>query len=443
MECSFQIKLTQANLKGGTVSKLTLFVDNTEHSEPVIPIRWCVDKSVLDELKAQDVLRPFLFISVRHEENEDPYYHREVKRVLVPLDQGMEYIELDRAGKHSLNAVIVWTRYVSWLKDQARVWNSDIRESSLYRYVEDLNVKVFDPTGLKEVEVRGGGEWIRPIKLVQGVTASISVVIPREFFAKEPSAWEQWWVNLWFANTPFDQCAFRKRRILAYSVQPPTVLLWVTLVGVIRLLSGVFSTFVGITGINWGAILHPFLQDTSDVLPENRNRSYFKHSRNIFLYNKWGGTRPWYVRWLQPPRVVVIGSLAWVINYFGLWGIAAKVGVLAGIVLALAYAVTLLRLLVRWVANRKPAWKLPSFAFLAETESAHEKRMRKEGEKIHKREEKLRLELERKYSTEFSHVACIGKPLPVSVGALPKRNQTVHLRFRALKARVCRPFARA
>lgn len=424
------------------MSKLTLFVDNTEHSEPVIPIRWCVDRSVLDWLKRNDVLKPFLFISVRHEENEDPYYHREVKRVLVPLDQGMEYIELNRAGKHSLNAVIVWTSYVSWLKDQTRYWNSDIRESSLYRYVDDLNAKVFDPTGLKEVEVRGSGEWIRPIKLARDVTASISVVIPREFFAKEPSAWEQWWVNLWFDNTPFDQCAFRRRRILAYSVQPPTVLLWITLVGVIRFLSGAFSAFVGITGINWSAILHPFLQDTSDVLPENKNRSYFKHSRNIFLYDKRGVPRPWYVRWLQPPRVVAIGLLAWVINHFGYWDIAIKVGFLAGIVLALAYVVVLFRELIRLVA-RKASWKLPFFTFLVETESAYEKRMRKEGEKKHKQEERLRLELEHKYNTEFSHVACIGKPLPVSVEALPKRKQTVHLRFKALKARVCRPFARA
>jgi len=56
-------------------------------------------------------------------------------------------------------------------------------------------------------------------------------------------------------------------------------------------------------------------------------------------------------------------------------------------------------------------------------------------------EEKLTTEQVQRRYDEWSYLACEGKPLRVEVRALPRNRQTIYLRFKDFKAKVCKPFA--
>ncbi len=57
----------------------------------------------------------------------------------------------------------------------------------------------------------------------------IDLDLPKECFAKEPSVTEKKWVNFFFRQKAVDQCEFRRRRILAYTVQPIAFLVFAVL----------------------------------------------------------------------------------------------------------------------------------------------------------------------------------------------------------------------
>src|SRR4051812_9369593 len=85
---------------------LRLSAPNDKQQEACVPVRWCVSKDVLETLEKDNVKEPLLFISITHNK-------REVDRVLVPLEQMMEYIQLRHAGINTLHAFIVWSDYES------------------------------------------------------------------------------------------------------------------------------------------------------------------------------------------------------------------------------------------------------------------------------------------------------------------------------------------
>jgi hypothetical protein len=58
------------------------------------------------------------------------------------------------------------------------------------------------------------------------------------------------------------------------------------------------------------------------------------------------------------------------------------------------------------------------------------------------REEALRRASEAKFDRQYQEMVCPGVPLTASIKALPSSRRTLHLRFDALKKRVCKPFAR-
>ena len=401
---------------------LTLFVENAGHSEPVVPVRWCVSKDILEVLKTHGVKKPYLLLSVLQKKEHG--YHREVARKLAPLEQGLEYIEFGTSGEHVVNAIIVWAAADTfWMKD--RILS---RSGRKYREEAYSDSGAFETWWLSNLSERKYKAW-QSVQYL-GDTAEINIIIGTEFFAEEPSAIESWWVNLWYRNQPFDQCEFRRRRIVAYTVQPPLVLVWMVFSVLNRLRFLAWLLFLGNRGIKLTPIIHPFMNDKGDVCSK-----VISAENSVFVTDENGEDRPWYIQLLWPPAVTVIALVAWIVNHYHVWDWTILVLTIFGVGIVLGHALFMLRDLLFKDAVDEGTNK---YRLEREREQAHFLKKQAAEEKKRVAEEK-RLTL--LYEGDMQFVACTGAPLTASVAALPKERRTVHLRFHELKAKVCRPFA--
>lgn len=84
----------------------------------------------------------------------------------------------------------------------------------------------------------------------------LPVTMPAEVFAPEPPAWEQAWVNRLFGSSPADQCGYRRRQIFAYLVQP---FLWLAMAALrlTVLVAGVLGFAARPSRLAFNDVLHP------------------------------------------------------------------------------------------------------------------------------------------------------------------------------------------
>lgn len=366
-----------------------LFVESTNLHSPVAAIRWCVDKNTINKLKELGKSNPYmLFVVARENDGE----FKKVDHKVVPLDQAMEYLEFHSEGKHRIFGCLVWggtkkelTRYLG----------------SFYHY-----------NGVELVDSEGN--FHKPANYTHSDLnfGSVDVVVPDGYFAKEPAAWERWWVNLWYESKPVNQCHFRRRRLLAYSVQPPVILVYVLFKGLVLLGQILLLTLCGIRETKYGAFLHPFTYGLDwDCVPYEKSSVFVKDSSGndrhpiFFLF----------MPMVQIVLLVLVGAVKLLLGWLGLSIGSALLWFLAinAIVILATFAVNMMGGLDK--------------LFPAETE---EQRLARK-----------KLELERLYA-EYQDMVCSGVPLQPNVSALPSQRRTFHLRFQEFKSKVCLPFAR-
>jgi hypothetical protein len=404
---------------------LRLFTDNVEHSEPVIPIRWCVDRKALDKLKELGVLKPFLFISIQLQGEGEDAQPREVLRKLVPLERAMEYIELNHAGRHIIRAFIVWAEN---FKNEIRLLVDVLTERRRGDYVNHLYQSDGSLRGTQP------NHLLSPNYFLDGTQGKLEVSVGKEFFAPEPSAREKQWVNLWFGDGAFDQCEFRRRRFVAYTIQPFVVPIWAVLVVLFRAVIAGLSAFLGVKGVDFSPILHPFRDSLSDIRPgyhRSYGDKYFTTDDNYYWTDKNGESRSRFFLLLYPPFLTVLAVVLYFIDRFQIWNLALRLGVLVAVIVLLSVVSISVAKRIDPILDKQ--FKKMQVKKMVGT--ASEKR---KPAKLDPQAEALRV----MYETELQFVACDGSTLPAKVTALPKSRQTVHLRFQDFKAKVCRPFAR-
>lgn len=372
-----------------------LFVESTNLHSPVAAVRWCVDKNTVNKLKELGVSNPYmLFVVARENDGE----FRKVDHRVVPLDQAMEYLEFHGGGKHRIFGCLVWQHGTKTKKE-------------LTRHLEYFYLYNDNETGSVDSE----GNFHKPYEYTHSDLdfGSVDVVVPDGYFAKEPAAWEKWWVNLWYESKPVNQCHFRKRRLLAYSVQPPVILVYVLFKGLVLLGQILLLTLCGIRETKYGAFLHPFTYGLDwDCVPYEKSSVFVKDSSGndrhpiFFLF----------MPMVQIVLLVLVGAVKLLLGWLGLSIGSALLwflGINAVVILAV-FAVNMMG----GLDNLLPP---------AETEE--------------QRLARRKLELERLYA-EYQDMVCSGVPLQPSVSALPSQRRTFHLRFQELKSKVCLPFAR-
>jgi hypothetical protein len=168
----------------------------------------------------------------------------ETDRYICPLERGITCIPLKRPGKNKILSTIIWRedgniRIIKkeLLPRSAYVWKV---ENGLISSKEVLHkVRVLDYSKKKFRGEKNNCDYILTDNILRlSSQTEIEVIMPENvnFFAKEPPTWKLKWINLWFKNLPEDQCQYRKRCLIAYTIQPPIVFLWFVLTTLFRLM---------------------------------------------------------------------------------------------------------------------------------------------------------------------------------------------------------------
>ena len=224
---------------------LQLLIQNPGSADPVLPIGWCMQPKTLETIERHKIQNPHLLIVVARKtpcwrypkgkgsDGVTVYDYEEVRRVLVPLAQGLEYVPVNKAGAYKVFATIV---------------GDD-------RSVDDL--RSYWMGGGRRNILTINGDFTPPGACLR--EAAIDVEVGAEFFAHEPPEWERMWVDLWHLTPSKDECQFRRRKFFfAYTLQPFVMAVVGLLIAVARLLGAALLLLGGYRDITWRGIPHPF-----------------------------------------------------------------------------------------------------------------------------------------------------------------------------------------
>ncbi len=370
---------------------LNLFVKESESASSVIPVQWTISEDVLEFLKDRGVQNPHLLIVVAKGDYE-------MNRYLTPLEAGMEYIEFSKAGEQRLLASIVWPE-----SSVGKMKNFFLTRSSSSSYEN----KVLDYDGdLRSSFYSNNLE-----------RAELKINVSEQFFAPEPMDWEKKWVNLWYETKPVNQCQFRRRRMVAYTVQPFAVLARLGVTTLARMTAAAFYLSFGMRRINFKAIFHPWNYECRDVWADVRDYD------SVFFRDKDGKEHPFYFAALAPFSLAAMAGIAlFAVNSLGL-GIVLQLALMmakgigyligGGLLLKMGARVTasllgyekgaLSRWTQKWIDRFVDAW-----------------------------EKRMALAWQEKYDNQYKALLTQDAP----------REKTLMLRYKGLKSMVCRPFAR-
>lgn len=233
-------------------------------NNPTIAIRFCLDpadRAKIAELKDQDI-RVLLVVA---------YENKQEDRQVVPLAQLVTYVGFRYPGKHRVLARLVWSDTMQNIENI--LLEKPLRNHFEWKVLDnehnDFKENLPSCIGFK------GESW-----QIQGDDFEIEV--PREYFAKEPPAWLKRWANLWHKYSPDNQCEFRRRAILAFSVKWIAVLFFLICRTVGALLVSVWGLFWGLRRSKFGHVMHPWQSEITDILTE-----YKTGHRNRYGYHSW------------------------------------------------------------------------------------------------------------------------------------------------------------
>lgn len=380
---------------------INLFVQEVRSADAVVPIRWCINKETYQELEEKKIENPHLLLVVKATDKTiGPI--KEESRKLVPLDQMMEYVQFQYPGWHQISATVVWStdgdleRLKKFFLDKSSVW-------TYYNSVLDYDMK----------NLRSSFHYYFP-RIGEG---NIRIYVDKRFFAKKKPGWLSNWVNMWFEWRPIDQCQFRRRCILAFTIQPILVLLWLTVKFCSQLCVALVLLLCLTRRINFSSILHPF-QDKFEELWTGGDSFFFRKDRSFIA--------PF------APIFLLVNLLALLtVDHRFKMSLTTSDLLLTNLCLIVfcSLLIALFVIFSRWISSASEALERKKYKLLLP------------GEQI---EGLDREALQRKvYERRFSPIICSGEELKSSLSALPKEKRTFHLLYLDVKAKVCKPFARS
>lgn len=400
-----------------------LHIADKDVTSGTVPISWCLDKELLASLAKRQITEPMLVIVIAPTKG---YHQSKEVRKVVPMRELMTYIDFHCAGENK-----IWG-FVS----------PEDKALSERRFLKRDGTG-YDTTVLNSSNTECWYGSIDGITRDNSACACLTVDVPRECFAPEPSQWEKNWVNFFFRDKPVDQCNFRRRRIFAYTVQP--FLFLGKMLGALPAI--LFALLIADGGLF--EVIKRFFQPLTYPVDD-----VYKGLSGSILVRSWDGENkdwdrvenPMQFLWFAAKKgglltfmpVVFLG--VWLLWRFHKLMILVKIGGIAvAIVFAIILAITftmsswggsfgkflnklleyplgLLENFIRWVAK-----KLFPRLSKADSESMEFWYQRPESEKL---------------------LVCTSEKKPLTIKALPKEARSVKLYFQAFKAQVCRPFSR-
>jgi len=188
-----------------------------------IPVRWCVSADQIAKMEKQGVQDPHVLLVTT-----TPSGH-EMQRQIVPLTEFKTYARFTRAGKMNLHAWIIdGVDGRKKLKEHTKKYGGEY-VTTLFDYGEPIAPGNYDKFLLQ---------------------TSLEVIIPAGVFGKEPSPAIKWFANLWHSKDRVaDECEFRRRLILAFTLKWIPVLLYIVLYSAFRV--GLALGFAGAGFYSW------------------------------------------------------------------------------------------------------------------------------------------------------------------------------------------------
>jgi hypothetical protein len=437
----------EATINGEAINLFTITDEHNQVSS-VVPIRWCISRETAEEIQEKEIDDPQLLLVVTKNGTE-------MNRYVVPLTDMMHYIQFRSPGENIVHATIVWkngdekprkvltARYdngtyradvvskrrpnftriekaLDKLKSERRSANDEEEESRIRSRIDLLRGEQKAYIAEKrETLIRNDFDGVSQL----GEEAQLGVLVPEEMFAKKPPAWMTWLGTRYKfpGGAARDECDLRRRALFTVVSSPIVavaaviiaVIVLCGLVGValLNLLSMIPLSLLGMRGMKWS-----FLWPPGNAQP-NPEKIWKASKPSVWWYkakkDSKGVTyeaRAPFIQVFNPGTVMMAAGLG---TLFG-WALGS---IPYGIYFALA-GLVVLAVIVAIVASG------PAKNWFAERRELREKA----------EEEVL--------SHELELLACTSQSREVSLRALPKERRTITLRFQALKANVCKPFAR-
>ncbi len=359
-----------------------------EIDSSVVEVHWCLLPDAYQDLKREGARHPQILIVTCNKTGENE------ERYLFPLEDGRAYLSLRHSGFTHVFASIVWgqkkqyprecyftTSGKSWCNNVVTYERPNVRPATRFK-----EGQISDRLGLVHYEV----------------------TVPDGVFAEKPWDWK--WTNMWFSTWPHDQCDFRRRRFLSFTVQPVGFLIFSVLAIAWEVVVWSLLKLLGLRGVGPFAI-SPIKIFDSAPLWANINGL----GDSIFIYRFKSGRRFWPGLALSP--------VFWV-PYASIWMLATGNGLnTAGWFIAASILHIMIGMAIAWAG----------LSFLGLIFSLIDRQH--EGEQV--------FPWQRAWYEDQRTVATLICPLPgdAAVKPTPGRRQTLHLRFLDLKAKVCRPFS--
>jgi hypothetical protein len=351
-----------------------LQIADTDATNGNTAISWCLDKKLVEWVKENKCADPVVVLCISPADPNLYHIDKEVRRV-VPLKDLMAYMEFRYPGKNNISGFI------------SLYGKSCTENNFLERGWYGFRTSLLN---------NDGSDYSDSVKEEFPYSTQLSVDVPKECFAKEPSDAEKAWVYWLHDDRPKDQCQFRKHRMFAYSVQPFIFLL--------NILTKVLLMYIAMTygsrGLSLDPLVHPLresITSTWDKINPLEGSIFIGRGSNVFLN---------YARMIFMPLVLFAMFMIWYTHAL----------VVVSVALVIVASIFL-------------------FFFMYYMEHRHSV-FSNLLSKLKKQEVAWYLD-----EDNVNAVLCDGKSVK-TFSSLPSKNKTIKLRFQDLKSKVCRPFAR-
>lgn len=343
------------------MNEIKLQLVETGVASASVPVTWCVDK---EWLKNENPNLKVCLATIPFEDGEKAEY-----RVVSKLSDLVTYVTFFRPGKNRIYVLIDTSKGktgnlpVWWIDKRRGKW---LEEAFKYNCSDGPELKMFYDYLIFDY---------------------IDVDLPEDVFAPEPSKWENNWVNFFFSHKATDQCDFRKRRLLAYTIQPVLIVLMF----LVRWIVFLFLLGLGFRNLSKSSLINPNIT-TEDIWEEAKEPWVLEKTRGF---------------WAPIGMCAVVGPMFSVI--------LGIIGLFGGIHPLIAFL-------------------LPPAAIICITGLIFMIGM------LYKTFENLSTKEETQTKEEIEYLFCPQKI--VTLSDVPKKKKTYKLIFNGIKSKVCAPYRR-
>ena len=256
-------KHERKELQATNIGLQLLFDNRQTRSSATIFLQWCVAKPIADYFRDNKIRDAMLLIEVKRPDGNEV-------RHLFALTSENEVMQFHAPGTHTIKACIVWGVKLKAMRN-ALLGKRTGRNITFSQFLGEYSVKRRQAIGLKRF-----GQ------------AELSIEVPAEFFAPQLSARETWWINLMFPGMAQNSCSIRRRRMLAYTLQPPIIGIWVVMIALWRTFLAFFFGVLLAIRVDLEPIFHPFTQSFADIAIDKDNNTSWLLKRTDGTERAWG-----------------------------------------------------------------------------------------------------------------------------------------------------------